>query len=330
MKIRYNQLLFICCLSFLFSCTKTDTAGDNSTINDLPKSFFSQGYIYKLFYNEKNQLSKMVKEPHLLTYNILDVDSVFFYYNTDKTLARMVNKTEFSGSYVRNGSRRTAYFFEYSGNNLAKIYSKSPLETEPVEIYDPAYELQIGPLDYTTKVNSQLSLVYDAKNRLSEIYSWRVQANYPGIVLNPSASHYTRFSYSTTNDSLVNKIEVNASATALPSNPAYNYIALIAYDPIAKNPFYKLTALPGFPLLLINMLPYDSGNIPNPGILNYYVCLSPYLLKNFTALNYYFNSPSHHYYTVINSFHPDGKVFSSTSAVGGSPGVFGGGFSFKY
>jgi hypothetical protein len=238
-------------------------------------------------------------------------------------LARVLKKREFTGSYIQNSIRRTAWFFEYNANKLSKIYSKTPLETDPVDLYNPDYELQLGPLDWTTKVNNQWSLSYDIKNRISEILFWNVQVNYPVINLVPAASHYTKFTYTISgNDSLMSKIESSNNSVNPTTDPTYNYINLISYDYQAKNPLFQTSALSAYPLLFIDMLQAKT----NTSLLSYYVCLNPYILKSFTALVVQFNGPNHELFNATNSFNTNGNIKSSSS----DAGIYSGGFSFEY
>lgn len=175
-------------------------------------------------YDENNKrLSSWSK-----TYSSSYYDSTKIYYDAQGKVLSLVRKSTTSTPFTV-----TPNVFEYNGEGrVSKIYHKSLYST------DQGYEYLTSvkrPLDFVYDINSYDSLNYDAKNRVTSVYSFDSRDG-NGLIPGFHTS-YKLYTYTAANDSLLSKIETytrNTSNTFTLSTVNFN-----AYNDKA-NPYYML------------------------------------------------------------------------------------------
>ncbi|MBL0146515.1 MAG: hypothetical protein IPP48_13000 [Chitinophagaceae bacterium] len=218
---------------------------------------------------------------------------------------------------------KNSLFYEYAGNKLVKIYKKNSKHTDPVDVYDPVYEQQLGPIAYGN-VNDIDSIAYNSRGMISEIYKWYLNFSLGVVTRMPYVNHYTKFTYMPSNDSLISKIEVMPFVNAPITDPNYNVVNLAEYDLSIKNPLYTSIYNFSFPFYYIDMLPVNTST----GYVDIYMSLSPYLLKQFSAKSLGAYGPQVITYTTTNQKDIANRLITCSS--GFSTWGTAGGFSFVF
>lgn len=209
-------------------------------------------------------------------------DSSLFYYNTDGSLAYVVEK---NNSSVTSGYGITEYVTVLTYDQqkqIAKIYTKRKA-VDGLLGFAKASSTDIS--DSSSPIGFADSLVYDAKHRIAAAYRIFYQENSYWITGASQGFYYTPlrvgsyrlFTYQPSNDSLLAKVEEYSVDSNKIATLANTYVYQ-SYDS-AVNPFYQVCPIYG---LFANITKYFSQ--PHSGFNGYshdmYLSFSPHNCTN--------------------------------------------------
>lgn len=131
------------------------------------------------------------------TYASFNYDSTKIFYDPSGKVLSLVRKTTISTPFVN-----VPNVFEYDGQGrVSKVYHKRIYTTEESYAYNTTVNF---PLNFLYDLDSYDSLNYDAKNRVSSVYSFK---SFNGNIAVPGFyTSYKLISYSPSNDSLTSRI----------------------------------------------------------------------------------------------------------------------------